>query len=248
VGAGATVTLGPMEAHVWYTLPDEVSDAGLIDSCHALLSAEERERHRRLVLPRNRHEYLVAHALLRVSLSRYADIEPSDWVFRTNPYGCPEIESPRVVPPIRFNLSHTDGLVACICAIDRDVGVDVENAQRRIATDEIAEASFSQEEVRSLQSQPQALRPERFFEIWTLKEAYIKARGMGLSLPLERFSLRIEEGGGIRVGFDPSLGDNAQEWQFVAMRPTARHQLAAAIRRGGGSDLEVRVRKTVPLR
>jgi len=122
-GAGVAVTLSRTEAHIWYTSPDEVSDSGLIDSCQALLSAEERERHRRLVRPRNRHEYLVAHALVRTSLSRYADVHPRDWVFRANENGRPEIQSPRLVSPIRFNLSHTDGLVACICAVDREVGV-----------------------------------------------------------------------------------------------------------------------------
>ena len=246
-GAGVAVTLSRTEAHIWYTSPDEVSDSGLIDSCQALLSAEERERHRRLVRPRNRHEYLVAHALVRTSLSRYADVHPRDWVFRANENGRPEIQSPRLVSPIRFNLSHTDGLVACICAVDREVGVDVEDIERSIAAEEIAASSFSPEEVCSLRSLPETLRSRRFFEIWTLKEAYIKARGMGLSLPLERFSVRIEAAGVITLSSDPALGDSAEGWQLLTTRPTAKHQLAAAIRRSEGVDLEVMVRQTVPM-
>jgi len=131
--------------------------------------------------------------------------------------------------------------------MDREVGVDVEDMTRPGQTVEIANQFFSPTEVAALRALAGGAQRHRFFEYWTLKEAYIKARGIGVSLPLEWFSFHLEPGRPVRISFDPSLDDDPLSWQFAQFRLTPRHIGALAIRRRAGSDLDVQVRRTVPL-
>jgi 4'-phosphopantetheinyl transferase len=234
------------EAHLWYVRSSEVSDASLLATYHALLTPEEEARRARYVFERNRHEYLLTRALCRGVLSRYADVAPSAWRFSENQYGRPEIALPAGCP-IRFNLTNTDGLIACLVAHDREIGVDVEDVERRGETVTIADRFFSPSEVAALRAIPVARQRARFFDYWTLKEAYIKARGMGLSIPLDQFSYIIERGAPIRISFDPRLPDDPATWQFAQFRPTARHLVSAAVRRSGEPDLRFVVRRIIPL-
>ena len=125
------------------------------------------------------------------------------WIPRTgdssrNVHGRPEIlDRPAGVPDLRFNLSHTDGLIACAVTIGREVGVDVEHVGRRL-THDIAGRFFAPREVADLKSLPVAEQPRVFFDYWTLKEAYIKARGFGLALPLGDFAFRPRAAGARR--------------------------------------------------
>ena len=240
--------LGEQEAHLWYVFPEEITSPGLLKAYHGLMSPDERRRQGRFVFSKGRHEYLVARALVRTTLSRYAAVEPSKWVFVKNEYGRPEIASPHVSLRIRFSLSHTNGLIVCLCALDRSVGIDVEDMERRGQTIEIAEGYFSPGEVHCLRKLPTVAQRRRFFEYWTLKEAYIKAKGMGLSLPLDQFSLHIDEGHPIHISFSTGLDDDPQAWQFELFALTRRHMVAGAVCRGTGSDLTIQVRQTWPLR
>jgi len=239
--ASPPITLGSAEAHVWWVLTDEVRGEAL-EACRALLGPEERERHRRLALPEVQHDYLVAHALLRLALSRHAAVEPPAWVFATDRHGRPELAGPAGHPPLRFNLSHTRGLAACVCALDREVGVDVERVEAGAITAALLEATLSAAEATALGALPPQARPRRFFELWTLKEAYLKARGLGIGVPLDRISLGLETPGHIELGLDPVLEDAAASWQLTLARPGAEHQLAAAVRRGAGGEVRLRAR------
>src|SRR5262245_60590630 len=105
-----------------------------IDAYRALLTPDEHERMHRFVFERDQVSFLLTRALVRTTLSRYAAIAPCDWRFVANDYGRPEIlERPAGVPDLRFNISHTDGLIACAVAVGREVGVDVENVGRRLS-------------------------------------------------------------------------------------------------------------------
>ncbi len=124
-------------------------------------------------------------------LSRYADVAPRDWPFRIDEHGRPELAArPAGTPDLRFNVSHTNGLVACAVTVGREVGVDVEHTGRRLVHD-VAERFFSPREVADLRACPAADQPVVFFDYWTLKESYIKARGLGLALPLRQFSFLL---------------------------------------------------------
>ncbi len=235
------------EVHLWYLLPEATEDPALSAAYEALLAPEERERRDRYHFEHSRREYLLTRALARATLSRYAPVAPAAWKFRQNQWGRPEIDLPEHAA-IRFNLSNTRGLIACIVAKGLEVGVDVEDTERKSETVGVANRFFSPLEVAALHALPAARQRGRFFDYWTLKEAYIKARGMGLAIPLDQFSFLLDQPPPLRIAFDPRLGDDAATWQFERYTLTARHKTAVAIRRGVGPDLPVVVRETVPLR
>jgi 4'-phosphopantetheinyl transferase len=239
------LSLSPEEVHLWAVELERVDAPRLLEAYQRLLNAEERERHGRFRFERHRHQFLVSHALVRTTLSRYAPVPPEAWAFVTNSYGRPEVAAG--LPGLRFNLSHTDGMAVCAVAPGLDVGVDVEDAERRGQTVEIADSFFAPAEVTALRALPVERQRERFFTYWTLKEAYIKARGMGLSLPLDQFAFHLEPGRPPRISFDPRLVDEPEAWQFVQVRMSARHPVALAVRRARGLPLRVRCQRTIPL-
>ena len=211
----------------------------------ALMSPDEHERMARFIFDRDRRQFLLTRALVRTMLSRYAAVPPAAWTFIANVHGRPEIlDRPRGVPDLRFNLSHTDGLIACAVPIGREIGVDVEHIQRRL-THDIAGRFFAPREVSDLKALPESEQPRAFFDYWTLKEAYIKARGFGLALPLADFAFTLAPPAPPRIAFEPSLDDDPETWQFAQDWPTPHHRLGLAVRREG-ADLPVRIRKVVP--
>lgn len=238
--------LPPDEVHVHYVALGGAG-ARAPDWCAGLLSPDEAARGERYLLPKSRLEHLVARALVRTTLSRYADVAPRDWFFRQNQHGRPDVDGPAGAPPLRFNLSHTDGLVACAVVLERELGVDVEDAGRKRSTVEIADRFFAPSEVAALHALPEALQRERFFAYWTLKEAYIKARGMGLAIPLRHFAFELDRGPEVRIGFEPELEDDPETWQFQRARPTERHHAAIAVRRGRGPELAIVASEPVSL-
>ena len=234
------------EAHLYIALEDQIRAPALLAAYDALLTPEERARKQRYMFEKNRHEYLITRALVRSVLSRYAAVRPAAWTFSANEGGCPAITSPEG-KGLRFNLSNTRGLVCCLVAADRDVGIDVEDVTREGETVSIADRFFSPSEVEELRTQPEERRRARFFDYWTLKEAYIKARGMGLAIPLDHFSFLLSAGQSIGIAFDPRLDDDPSSWQFEQIRPTPNHLVSAAIRRKNEADLRLVVRLVTPL-
>jgi 4'-phosphopantetheinyl transferase len=212
----------------------------------AWLAPDEEKRRARYLFEHSRLEYLMTRALVRSTLSRYAPVAPEAWTFVANEHGRPAIAAAEHAW-LHFNLSNTHGLIACAVARDLEVGVDVEDTERNTETVSIADRFFSAREVAALRALPEALQRGRFFDYWTLKEAYIKARGMGLAIPLDQFSFLLDEAPPIRIAFDPRLGDDERAWQFEQFSLSARHKTAAAVRRGAGPDVRFVVRETVPL-
>ena len=218
-----------------------------MDDYRALLSEDEQARMARLVFDRDRRAFLLTRALVRTTLSRYAPVAPAEWRFLTNAHGRPEIlsRSPGT-PDLRFNVSHTDGLIACAVTIGREVGVDIEHLDRQL-THDVAGRFFAPAEVTALHRLPEPEQRRVFFDYWTLKEAYIKARGFGLALPLGEFAFMLNPPQPPAIAFDPSLDDDPATWQFLQAWPTPHHRLALAVRRTG-ADLPVRIREIVPPR
>jgi len=140
-----------------------------IDSCSAYHREEDRRR------------ALVSRALLRETLSRYAPVRPEAWAFAPGAHGKPAISNPAGLR-LRFNLSHTGKLVACALTLDDEIGVDLEDTTRELDPFEIAERVFSREEIAAFRALAPESQRRRFFESWTLKEAYLKARGLGFEL------------------------------------------------------------------
>ncbi|MFC1706056.1 4'-phosphopantetheinyl transferase family protein [Planctomycetota bacterium] len=228
--------------HVYYAFPEGATDRAAEHM--RLLSASERARHGRYRFERDRQLYLVAHALTRTVLSYYRPVEAQDWRFEPGRHGKPEIVSPSLGPRLRVNLSHTGGLVACAVALDDDVGVDVEDSDRETSILSVAERVFSDTELRDLHAQTGDGQRHRFFEYWTLKEAYIKADGRGITLPLRAITFTLREGLPIQVRFGAGIEDDPTDWRFAQLRPTERHHLALALR--CGTDLSVRSARITP--
>jgi 4'-phosphopantetheinyl transferase len=219
--------LAPGEVHVWYQMTGTLGQAE-VEATVAVLSADERVRLNRFMFARDRRDYAAAHALLRRSLSRYADVAPHSWQFRNEPGGKPSLVSDEGAPPLSFNLSHTHGLVACAIAGGSEVGVDVESVNPALE-DRVAKRFFSKSENAELRSHVSPLRrARRFCDLWALKEAYIKAIGEGLSHPLDTIVFAVGEGGSIV--FRPPADVDATAWAFALFAPTDRHRLAVAAR------------------
>jgi 4'-phosphopantetheinyl transferase len=139
--------------------------------------------------------------------------------------------------------------VACAVIRERDIGIDVENAMRRGRHLKVAERFFGDAELRVIRALAPDRQQRRFLEFWTLKEAYLKARGSGISLPLRGLQFEIGEGPSprIRIGFDPALvRDDPAGWQFSLHHPTEIHTLAVAIRRREGRDRVIRLFEGAP--
>jgi 4'-phosphopantetheinyl transferase len=236
------------EAHLWVARPFDIRAPELLAAYDAMMTAEEREKVSRFRFEKDRHTSMVTRALVRTTLSRYADVAPRDWRFVANPYGRPEIDEPREARALRFNLSHTDGLVVCLVSRGREVGVDVEDRTRGGDLLDVADRFFSPLEVKALRALPLKEQMDRFFLYWTLKESYIKARGMGLSLSLSAFSFELDSPGrGIRILFDPGFEDEPGRWRFSALSYGRRHALAAGVEAGSFSEPRLVLRETIPL-
>jgi len=223
------------EVHVWCARPEEVG--GEADG-RRLLAADELERAARYRFECDKRMAVATRVLLRTVLSRYEAVAPSDWRFFVERYGRPVIADGR--SSLRFSLSKTEGLIACAVARTVDLGVDVECLRRR-APLEVADHFFAPAEVAALRALPEPVRQGRFFDYWTLKESYVKARGLGLTLPLQKFSIVLDEGSP-RIEIDPSLGDDGALWQLVQLKPTQEHVLSLCVRRRGRQDVKVVLR------
>jgi 4'-phosphopantetheinyl transferase len=212
----------------------------------ALLSAEEKAQQLRFRFADDRKRYLVTRALVRTVLSRYLPLSADAWQFANNRFGRPEIAN-RVAGADRltFNLSHTRGVIALAIAWHSAVGVDVENVPERNMTD-IADRFFAAEEVAALRSLPEHQQQQRFFEFWTLKEAYIKARGMGLAIPLDKFHFRFADRRSLALVVHPELADDASRWQFWQLQLSPQQLLALCAERRMPSP-RLTVRKITPL-
>ena len=177
-------TLPKDEVHVWQVELNAWEKGA--DSLFELLNTEEQERATRFKFPAPRNQFVISRALLRRALGCYLRIEARDIHFSTTANGKPELAESR---DLHFNLSHTEGVTVFAIARHRRVGVDVERIREDTHAMELAERFFSTKEVQWLRSQPASEHIPSFFSCWTAKEAYIKAQGEGLSLPLGSFSV-----------------------------------------------------------
>jgi 4'-phosphopantetheinyl transferase len=232
------ISLADDEAHLWDLCPEAIVDPATIAGCLRVLGEEERDQQRRFARAEDRHLYLVTHAAVRRCLARYVDVPPAAFVFERNDHGRPEVAAPHAARALRFNLSHTRGLAMIAVAREREIGVDVEDTSRSGEVVESLAERFAPNEVRELAALPPARRRQRFFELWTLKEAYGKARGLGLSLPLDQVTFQIVSGC-VAIRFAPVLVDDPRSWQLVTLAPSPTHCAAVALRRAPGEEIRL---------
>jgi 4'-phosphopantetheinyl transferase len=211
------------------------------------MTPDERERHRTFYFERDRRLFLATRTLVRTVLSNYAAVAPADWRFAAGEHGKPRICSPLLTPPIHFNLANTSGLVVCVVSVAHEpLGVDAERIDGKIETIGLADRYFSPAEVRALQVLPVSEQSQRFFAYWTLKESYIKARGLGLALPLDQFSFSLNDDA-ISIAFDERLADDAVRWRFALLDARPHHMIAVGVDTGG-TALSLRGKHVMPPR
>ena len=222
------------EVHLKYAFAEEFRASLKYAKAIDLLSDEERKQHQRYAFENDKDLYLLARYVLRTSLSKYYDkILPEHWEFKFNTYGRPSIANQNAPKNLHFNLSHAEGMVVCGFAATEEIGVDVESASRVCSYLELAERCFSEMEFEKLKSFGPKQVPSEFFNFWTLKEAYIKARGMGLHLPLDQFSFVIVDHDDIKIIFDSRMKEVAKRWQFKLLNPRGSFRVAVALAHEG---------------
>ena len=177
--------LWPNEVHVWRAS----LDGPWPKSFELSLSQDDRERAARFKFEGDRHRFTMARACLRTILARYLKTNAAGLEFDLGPFGKPALAPGRNALDLRFNLSHSHQLALIAITRGREVGVDVEFMRADFANDEVAGLFFSLTEVRQLVQVPAGRKTRSFFNCWTRKEAYIKARGEGLSHPLDQFDV-----------------------------------------------------------
>jgi 4'-phosphopantetheinyl transferase len=219
--------LGPGEVHVWHLDAGALRDADVRRRFEALLSPDETARRRRYLRERTRDEFLLARGLARTVLARYAGGTPEQIRFGTTATGKPVLAQPDDAEPLHFNLSHSHGVVACAVTRDGPVGVDVELAERRLEFLALAGRYFAPAEVEYLGRLGAGELPAAFFAVWTLKEAFVKAIGQGLSFPLDSFAFELA--GDRLAGFCPPASLPGRQWHVAQFRPTPRHQGAVIV-------------------
>uniref|UniRef100_A0ACD5Z4E8 Uncharacterized protein n=2 Tax=Avena sativa TaxID=4498 RepID=A0ACD5Z4E8_AVESA len=261
------------EVHVWYLCPDELNDQSQLDMYEELLSPIERQYAASMEGTTLRKDAMLSRALLRTTLSRYTNckIDPRSFEFKKNKFGKPEILWPLddniVERPLHFNISHTTSLIACGIAMQAHIGIDIEEKKRNTTKNilSLARRYFTPSEVDHLIeiSDSDAQRKE-FLKLWTLKEAYVKALGMGFSgAPFNTFSIILETSKGIRisnkasnVSDDSSSGFDhlSANWQFTLAELNSSHYMSVCIeddsRNEGLENTQVpvglKVWKTIP--
>lgn len=237
----------PGQVHLWLSRPHNAPEEWLHTLARDILADEEISKSRRFHFACDRRRFLLTRILQRTLLSRYYSIAPKDWVFSQNSFGRPCIAPGQQEQAIEFNISHTERLVALALGRHVELGIDIEWLGRTTSRAGIADRFFAPAEAAELGGVPPHLRDRRFLEFWTLKEAYIKARGRGLSIPLDSFAFSVTPDV-IRFAADTGEGRCANSWQFLQFEACGDHVGALCIGGSNSAPTRFTAREIVPFR
>lgn len=221
------------QIHLWQLEQADFDLSELESRCLPWLSEQQLTRYRRLQFERHRKQLLLGRALIRVVLSNYdGAIAPADWRFTQNEYGKPAISAQQNGASLYFNLSHSADRAVLAVARFPDIGIDIEYSRKPRRVGAIAQRYFAAQELAELLALPEQQQLERFYDLWTLKEAYIKACGMGLAIPLQHFSYSFLGDDGLGIAFDAQRDDEAGPWQLWQFDAGTDYKLAMAAKPG----------------
>jgi 4'-phosphopantetheinyl transferase len=213
----------PLKLSLWFAYPKQVLAPEQLEACIALINEEERAQMARFRFERNRLEFLATRVLLRTALSDRHQLPRESWRYRQNAWGKPAVEPDC---NLRFNVSNCAGLVVCVTAEGAEVGIDAESHERAATIAGLAGEVFSSLEQDQLRSLKPELREDRALSLWVLKEAWIKAHGMGMSLPLKCISFIFDESGCIHLELAEDLKKESQRpWRY-ALLDHSDHRIA----------------------
>jgi len=221
------LTLSSAEVHVWRAALDPA--VACVERLQLSLSADELHRAARFHFPRDRRRFIVARGVLRDILGRYLGVPSSALGFRYSAYGKPALADVAAADGLRFNVSHSNEMALFAVTQGREVGVDIEYVRAEIACEEIAEHFFSARERASLRALPAEVKHQAFFNCWTRKEAFIKAHGEGLSLPLDQFDVSLAPGEPVALLATRSDPQEVLRWSLQAVSPGPGYAAALAV-------------------
>lgn len=224
-----TLSIQHDHVHVWRASLDQ--PPWLVQQLWPTLHPNEQNRAQRFVFPKDRNHYIVARGTLRAILGRYLSIAPQRLYFRYNAYGKPILDEQHLQHTIAFNVSHSHGLALLAFARCEDLGVDIEYMNPAIEGPQIAEHYFSPAEVQKLLSAPPSLQTHAFFNCWTRKEAYIKARGMGISLGLNNFDVSLLPAEPVELLAIRESNQRLSDWSLRELLPGPGYKGALAIKK-----------------
>jgi 4'-phosphopantetheinyl transferase len=228
-----TIKMSATPLQLWIAYPVDLQDEREAAACQAILDQEDRARWQGFKFEQHRRESLASRSLVRIALSHGHTVPPQDWRFQVNAHG-----KPALVPDagIRFNAANSLDMVVCLIG-KTEVGVDVEPITNAASILELAPRVFSTQERAQLDALPVSARSDRALSLWTLKEAYIKSRGLGLALPLEKISF-VFSAENVSLEIDPALGDRPENWRFF-LSDHAGHRVAGVVARPSDDRLQI---------
>ena len=239
------MSLAPTQIDVWLTFDGEIRDADRLREYLGLLAPDEIERARRFRNEPRRQQFVVTRALMRTVLTLYVPgVDAASWRFVSGPTGKPALAPPFDAHGIHFNAAHTSGLVALAVSRMPVLGVDVENLVVGNTPLAVATRYFDADEVRDLDALPTGEKRRRFYALWTLKESWFKATGLGLAAGLGNISFTLDRAHRARaVRF---ANGTPGEWRFWQSQVSPEHLLALALDAPGTMPPEVNLYRSVP--
>ena len=228
LGTIGTAPYPTSEIHVW--LASLTVNPATTARLGSDLSDEERQRASRFHFDRDRNRYITGRGILRTILAQYLELHPTEIEIRTGDHGKPQLCSDRP-GRLDFNVSHSEDIAVIAVGWDRNIGVDVEKVRLDIDYEEVARSFFSANETEALKRLSTEGTAEAFFSCWTRKEAYVKAIGCGLYLPLDSFDVSVEPGTPARF-----LRGVDARWQIVSFL-AQRGYPAALVYDGSPADV-----------
>jgi 4'-phosphopantetheinyl transferase len=220
--APRNLILAPAELHLWRLRCDGILETR--EHYRGLLSPDEKERAGRFLIEDARRDFIVARGALRELLAAYLNTRAADIVLRHGIHGKPNVSFDKAKSPLHFNVSHSNGFAVFAFSLEAEVGVDIERVRTEVPGREIAERFFSEQEIAALGKLPPERSSGAFFRCWTRKEAYVKARGGGLQIPLRSFSVRLGENEEQQL-----VDEDGKEWSVYPFEAGAGFAAAAAV-------------------
>jgi 4'-phosphopantetheinyl transferase len=209
-----------------------------------LLSDAEQKTAQRILSAEERNIFVISKAFLRVLLQSRTNVPADQWGFESNAFGRPFVEYPADYRNLYFSVSHTKGLTACVLAETSEIGIDVENISQDRGFIDIARGFFSSKELDVLTATPRKELNRKFYAYWTLKEAYVKAMGIGLSISLSSFWFDLESSP--HISFCAESEQKSDEWRFLSHPLTDQIHLSLAIRTLATADVDLRLNWVEP--
>ncbi|MCP4320841.1 MAG: 4'-phosphopantetheinyl transferase superfamily protein [Alteromonadales bacterium] len=233
------IPLQENEIHLWMIDPQQIEAS---PSLTQMLTENELQRVNRYRSDKAKHTALITRTFIRLLLSQYENLTPLQWQFSVTDLGKPEVKNSR--QPLRFNLSHNNELIICAITLTKDIGCDIENLSRKINVNAIAKRYFSSCEYKIIKAEP-----AKFFEYWTLKEAFVKATGLGISQGLDTFSFEInkteqsDSNDNINLSFNENCKEKTvQNWYHCLLFPDDKHCVGLSVNHKKQTDNKPSIR------